>query len=186
MRPRGRDSLVVAVLLCLAGAGLLLVACSRTWVSVEVPALPPLPGRTISAKGSALAPGVRALALVGLAGVAALPATRSWGRLAVGGVVALAGAAAGVLLVRAMADPSGATSAMDTGPLSLGFAGGLSGLGGWPYVGLVGALLLVAAGGLTLVRGRTWSALGSSYDAPTAPKPTSAWDALDAGVDPTA
>ena len=182
MRPRFRDSLVVAVLLCLAGAGLLLLATSRSWLAVTSAAVPPLPARTVTVHGSTLAPGARALALLGLTGVAALPATRSWGRLVVGGLLAVAGAVAAVLVLRVLADPRAAVDAADvhlTGPLP--------GLGGWPYAGLVGAVLLLAAGALTVARGRTWSALGSSYDAPTAaPKEPSAWDALDRGVDPTA
>ena len=179
-----RRGLVVAVLLCLAGAALLLLATSRTWLSVTSAAVPPLPARTVTVEGAMLAPGVRALALLGLAGVAALPATRAWGRLAVGALLALAGGLAGVLVVRVLADPPGAIDAAD-----VHLTGELPGLGGWPYVGLLGAALLLAAGVLTVVRGRTWSALGSTYDAPTAPaaaKEPSAWDALDRGVDPTA
>jgi uncharacterized membrane protein (TIGR02234 family) len=177
-----RRGLVVAVLLCLVGAGLLLLALSRTWITVSSPAVPPLPSRTLTVDGARLVPGVRALALLGLAGVAALPATRSWGRVAVGAVLAGAGLLSVALLLRALAERAAANGNADVHLV----ADEVPGFGGWPYVSLFGALLLVAAGVLTLVRGRSWSALGSSYDAPTTAKPTSAWDALDQGVDPTA
>jgi uncharacterized membrane protein (TIGR02234 family) len=180
-----RRGLVVAVLLCLAGGALLLLVLSRTWLEYGTAGQAPLPGVTVTVSGAQLVPGARALALLGLAAAAALPATRSWGRQLVGLVVALAGAGAVALLVRALADTADAAMRTEQLRLDVHFADAPD-LGGWPYVGLLGALLLVAAGVLTLVRGRTWSALGASYDAPTAPKETSAWDALDHGVDPTA
>jgi len=179
-----RRGLVVAILLCLAGAGLLLLAMSRTWVAVQLAAVPPLPSATRSATGAELVPGVRALALLGLAAAAALPAARSWGRQLVGLLVLGAGVGAAALVVRALADTAAAAFRVEQLHTDLHFSSA-PGFGAWPYLGLLGALLLVAAGVLTLLRGRTWSALGPSYDAPTAPKETSAWDALDQGVDPT-
>jgi uncharacterized membrane protein (TIGR02234 family) len=179
---------VVAVLLCLVGAALLLLATSRTWLSLRFGAAPPLPGRVVRATGAEVVPGVRARALLGLAGVAALPATRSWGRLAVGALLALAGGLAGALLLRALLDPTAAAGRTEALRYDLHFSSA-PGLGAWPYVGLLGAALLLAAGALTVARGRTWTALGASYDAPTAAAPVkepSAWDALDRGVDPTA
>jgi uncharacterized membrane protein (TIGR02234 family) len=183
-----RRGLVVAVLLCLGGAALLLLATSRTWLTLRFGAAPPLPGRVVAATGDDLVPGVRALALLGLAGVAALPATRSWGRLAVGVVLSAAGGLAGALLVRCLLDTTAAAQRTEALRSDLHFTAAPD-LGGWPYVGLLGAALLLAAGALTVVRGRSWSALGSSYDAPTAAAPAkepSVWDALDRGVDPTA
>jgi len=64
-------------------------------------------------------------------------------------------------------------------------------LTGWPFVALLGALLLLVAGLVTTVRGPGWSALSQRYDAPAAkPRPrdpaVAAWDALDRGEDPTA
>jgi uncharacterized membrane protein (TIGR02234 family) len=171
-----------AVLLCLAGAGLLLLALSRSWLSFRLGANPPLPGRTVTASGADLVPGARALALLGLAGVAAVPATRSWGRVFVGLLLVAAGAGAGVAVLRAVVDP---------GPAVVRVVADVHvtddvGLGPWPYAALLGALLLVAAGLLTAVRGRAWSGLGARYDAPTQPKKESLWDALDRGDDPTA
>ena len=176
-----RRGLVVAVLLCLVGSGLLLLALSRTWMTVDTDPSTLL-RHTSHLTGGTMAAGARALGLLGLAGVAALPATRSWGRTVVGGLLAIAGLGAGAVVFGFIRDPGDAAAghvpeAVHTVTHAPTAA---------PYVALLGAGLLLAAGVLTLVRGRTWSGLGSSYDAPTAPRETSAWDALDEGVDPTA
>ena len=178
-----RRGLVVAVLLCALGAGLVIVATAQTWLALRFPGVEPLPARRVDIRGTVLVPGARALAFVGLAGVAALPATRGRGRQLVGAVLAVAGAGAAAVLVRALVDPEGALSGARTG---FGFAGsGSIGFGGWPYVALLGALALLAAGVLAVARGRTWPALGARYDAPAAAKEPSLWDALDRGDDPT-
>ncbi|MCA1712706.1 MAG: Trp biosynthesis-associated membrane protein [Actinobacteria bacterium] len=171
-----------AVLLCAVGAGLLLLACSRAWLRFRLGAVPPLPGRTVTVTGAQLVPAARALGLLGLAGTAALPAARSYGRTAVAAVLAAAGLASAVAVVRVLADPQPAVLRVVS---DVGVSDQVD-LGPWPYVAVLGATLLVAAGLLTLVRGGTWSALGARYDAPTAPKQESAWDVLDRGDDPTA
>ena len=182
-----RRGLVVAVLLCLAGAALVLLATSRAWLSVQTDVPIGLPARGVELTGSELAPGTRALALLGLAGVAALAATRSGGRIVVGALVALAGLGVMVAVARVALDQTAAALRAEPGS-SLTVVVREDG-GVWPYVALLGGLLLLAAGVLTVVRGRSWSALGAKYDAPTEPKPrseASLWDALDRGEDPTA
>jgi uncharacterized membrane protein (TIGR02234 family) len=190
-----RRGLVVAVLLCLGGAALLLLAISRTWLTLRFGAAPPLPGRVVAATGDDLVPGFRALALLGLAGVAALPATRSWGRLAVG---VLTGAAALWAAAAAAAERRSPTLHELVG--DLGCAKARTGLcfGEYdrPQLGLalavLGSLLLLAAGAVAAVRGGAWRpAEASSYEAPggAAPEPVTdkgVWDALDRGDDPTA
>ncbi|WP_224275525.1 Trp biosynthesis-associated membrane protein, partial [Streptomyces sp. LS1784] len=63
---------------------------------------------------------------------------------------------------------------------------------GWPWVALVGGVLLALAGLLTLRYGRGWPAMGSRYEAPTRRTPARTdtpgdlWKALDRGEDPTA
>ena len=181
-----RKGLIVAVLLCLAGAALLLLAAARVWVEVRTDPLSPVLARTTTLTGDELVPGLRALALLGLAAVAAVVATRSWGRVAVGVLVAAAGAWSVVLVARFLAEQDeAALRAVPGATLSLVLRE--SG-GAWPYVGLAGGLLLAAAGLLVAVRGRTWTAMGARYEAPAAPKPAgeaSLWEALDRGEDPT-
>jgi uncharacterized membrane protein (TIGR02234 family) len=178
-----RRELLVAVVLDLVGALLVLLAASRPWISYLVPAAAPLPSRAGSLPGSAVAT-VQPFAFLAVAGVAALPATRRWGRLAVGVLVALAGTAVVAYSVRAFASPEPAAAARGV------FAPDLQ-TTLWPVVSVVGGLLLVLAGLLVVVRGRGWASMSSRYDAPSArpAKPASQeaalWEALDRGEDPT-
>jgi uncharacterized membrane protein (TIGR02234 family) len=178
-----RRELLLTVGLCLLGSALVLLAVSRAWVSAHTAVAPPLPARTFEQVGSKLAPGARALALVGLAAVAALPATRARGRVVVGVLVAAAGAGIAAVVGRALADPS---AALSRAPIAEAHVADV-GLGGWPYVALLGALLLIAAGVLVVVRGRRWTSMSSRYDAPTrGPRgEASLWEAFDRGEDPT-
>ncbi len=184
----------LALLLLLAGSGLLLLAAGRTWVDVVLPAVPPLPDVPATLTGSDVVPALRGLALLGLAGVAALAATRGRGRIAVGALLLLAGAAALVATVRAVAD--GAEGALrDDPPSGADVPAGLPGLEPWWAVAVVGGLLVLLSGLLVAARGARWAALSARYDTPAAraeraaARPArpevEAWDALDRGEDPT-
>ena len=180
-----RRELVLAVALCLLGSALVLVALSRAWVSFSTAAVAPLPGRTFTQVGTALAPGARPLALVGLAGVAALPATRRLGRVLVGALIAAAGAGVLAVVARAIGDPA---AALSRAPLTDAHVSGPLSFGSWPYVALLGGVLLLSAGALVILRGRAWVAMSARYDAPddkaTSREP-SLWESLDQGEDPT-
>jgi len=197
VRSGPRAEVGLAVLLCLVGAFVLLVAAGRSWAVVELPGTGLLPGRAIGVPGSALVPGLQALGLVGLAGVVAVAATRGWGRIAVGAVLLVVGGGVVALTAGVLADLT--TAALDTavvrdaGGTSQGTVAGT----GWPLLAALGGLLLAGAGLLVAVRGRRWAALSRRYDAPAtrtqAPPPTSGpvaerelWEALDRGEDPTA
>jgi uncharacterized membrane protein (TIGR02234 family) len=186
----------LAVLLGVVGAGVLLLSLGRTWVEVVSD-----PGLTITATrdaltGGDLASGALACAYVGLASVAALVATRAWGRVAVGAVVVAAavGALVDVLPLAfgdgltqrafehiARCDETGCSSDRVVDPS----------FSGWPWLACAGAVVLLLGGALTVARGRAWKGLGSSYDAPGArvEEPVTdkgVWEALDRGDDPTA
>jgi uncharacterized membrane protein (TIGR02234 family) len=181
-----RRGLLAAELLCLLGSALVLLAVSRAWVSAELAAAAPLPSRPFRLSGTELAPGTRALGVVGLAGVAALPATRKSGRVLVGLLIAAAGVGIVAVLARTMLDPAAAISRADV--KSHAYFAATPGLGPWPYVALLGAVLLAVAGVLVVVRGRSWAAMSTRYDAPaerTSTTETSQWEALDRGEDPT-
>lgn len=174
----------VAAGLCLAGAALVLVAVSRSWLTYRF-GTAPLPTREVDVTGAQLARGARVLGLVGLAGVAALPATRGHARTAVGALLTAAGAGVIAVVARVLLDP--AQALLDNGPPDTHLAGAPD-LGGWPYAAILGGLLLLAAGLLAVVRGRRWQGLSARYDAPAeTPRPgeASLWDALDRGEDPT-
>jgi uncharacterized membrane protein (TIGR02234 family) len=91
-----RGRLGLAVLLSLAGAGLLVWSLGRIWVEVEGVGGMTIGSLTDPVSGQDLAPGALACGYVGLAGVVALLATRGWGRVLVG--VLIAAAAVGALV----------------------------------------------------------------------------------------
>lgn len=120
---------------------------------------------TSGSTGAEAIPVARALALVALAGSVALLAARRWSRLAAGVVLAVTGL--------------GLVGSAVTGP-AFSVRTALIAAGG---------LLVLAAGLVTVGRGRAWPALGARYDAPAARRavsPGDVWDALDRGEDPTA
>ncbi len=196
---RARRELTAAVGLCLLGAALALLAGSRTWLSGVVEAAPPLPARPLRLTGGELVE-VRPLALLGLAAVPALAATKRWGRVLVGVVTLLAGAGVVALTAEVLADPTADPAAREATR---------SAVTGWPWACAAGGLLLALAGLLVAVRGRRWAAMSARYDAPAAraeqPVPSAAapaqgmagagpaaapseralWEALDRGEDPT-
>ena len=189
---RSRRGLGTAVLLCLVGAFLVLVAAGRSWVDVEIPPTPLAEARTDPYTGTDLVQGMSALGLVGLAGVVALAATRRTGRTLVGLVLLATGAGA----VAAVLSTSSTTFSEE---LPGQPTDAVAHLTVWWALTAVGGLLLVLAGVLTVVVGRSWPALGQRYDAPTSPAAATAptapaeqltekglWEALDRGEDPTA
>lgn len=171
-----------AVLGCLAGAALVLLAAAQVWVTVRLPTPPPLPGRRLALTGAELVPALRPLALLGLAGAAALLATRRWGRAVVGALVTAAGLLVLVGAVRLVADPAGAVARARpevSAPQHVS---------GWPAAAAAGGLLLALSGGGTVLRSHRWAGLGRRYEPPAAaaagPAPDP-WAALDRGEDPT-
>jgi hypothetical protein len=172
---RARRELTVAVLLCVAGGALALWAATRDWAVLVTARPAPLPPLREVRTGGAAAPAATALALVGLAGGAALLAARGVARLAVGVLVLLCGA--GIT--------AGGVSVL-TGGVAAGHATvRLS--AGWPVLCAAGGVLVALGGLVTLVRGRRWRALGRRYEAPSArTAPADPWEALDRGEDPTA
>ena len=191
MTPLARRELGVAVLLCLLGAFVVLVAATNAWGTVEVLPSALAPGRTVEVPGNQVAPGVRALGIVGLAGVVALAATRGRGRTLVG--LLLLGVGAGVVAATLAADP--APELLREAAVGGGQVSDVLGSTGWPPLAVVGGVLLALAGLLVTARGRTWSALSDKYR-PPAVRPEVApaagpvqdralWEALDRGEDPT-
>ena len=189
----GAKGLRTAIVLCLAGAFVVLAAAGRTWAEVSVPASPLADARTQSFAGTELVPGLPALGLLGLAAVVALAATRRRGRTLVGVVLLATGAgvvaAALSVLGRAFEETLPGQELGDT----------VANLSGWVVVTAVGGILLFAAGAQTVPYGRTWPELGQRYEAPTVAGPVAEpeqpaeqlsekglWDALDRGEDPTA
>ena len=186
---RSRRELTTAVLLCLLGASVVLVAAGRAWAVVQVAAGPITEAGTVAHPGTDLVPGVTALGLLGLAGVVALAATRRTGRTLVGLVLLATGAGVLFAVVGALGTVAAEELPGQTGADRVD-------LTAWPWVTAVGGLLLLAAGLLTAAHGRSWPVLGQRYDAPAGTAAPQApaeqltekglWEALDRGEDPTA
>ena len=172
-RSRARRELAGTVLLCALGALVELLAVGRPWARVTTSAAA---GVSHVYAGSALTPVIRPLALVALAGAAALLATRRWGRVAVGVLLVAAGVGAGVAALVA------------SGP---SLTGSVHQIAGWRAVTVAAAVMVTLAGLAAAVRGNRWSVMSARYDAPgtvreRAQDPDVAlWEALDRGDDPT-
>jgi uncharacterized membrane protein (TIGR02234 family) len=185
-----RRELTAAALLGVAGAGLVAGVAGRTWATLVARAAG-LESMSQQVSGRSLNGVIAALGWAGLAGVAALLATRGWARVGVGVLLTAFGA------IIAIVSPG----AVRRGHV-LSIAGEKSNLARltgdvavhthvWWIVSLTGGVLLAAAGLLTVVRGRRWPGMSSRYDrpgaapAPRAGDPASLWKALDRGDDPT-
>lgn len=184
-----RRELAAATLLGAAGAAIIVGFAGRTWATVTEHAggLETLNQRLT---GRSLSGVIAALGWAGLAGIAALLATRGWVRVAVGALLAAFGV---IVAIAAPAAVRGAHVVSVAGEKS-----NLARLGGdvvvhvnaWWTVSLAGGVLLAAAGLLTIVRGRRWPGMSARYDRPGAAPPdgddpASLWKALDRGDDPT-
>ena len=154
----------MAALLAAVGAGVILLTIGRGWAHGDVTSPIVFP---VTATGAQLTGVPYALGLAGLTGAVALFAVRRIGRYLVGAVLTLAGAGT----VYAVADR---LSRLDDALRTQAATKGLSADAEmthvenslWPYLTILGGVLLCAAGIYTLARGRGWSGLGSRYDAP--------------------
>ncbi|RBY74486.1 TIGR02234 family membrane protein [Geodermatophilus sp. TF02-6] len=182
-----------------AAGGLALSTGGQTWVTATAQRPAPLPPVTDQLTGGALAPLVPASGLLLLAAAVALVAVRGAGRVAVGLLAAVAGGVLGWSGLRPLV-----TDLHVAAPGVLGGATPGSTLdtrvhAGWPVLALIAGVLAVAAGLLTVLRGRAWPGLGRRHErpagtasaaAPARPRTgedraLEAWRALDRGEDPT-
>lgn len=144
----------------IVSALLIVIACSWGWQNQQAPLLEEGVGpvREVVVTGGQLAPAATPAALVALAGVLAIIATRGAVRIVVGIIISLAGLLAALAIVTAGSRAPGAL---------------LAGL----------AAIILCAGGAVVVRlGPGWPALGRRFERTDTASP---WDALDRGDDPT-
>ncbi|HZC69423.1 MAG TPA: Trp biosynthesis-associated membrane protein [Jatrophihabitans sp.] len=187
---------VLALLLDLIGAGGALLVATRDWQTVTTPRPAPLHDDMLQLSGRTVDAAPTALALVALAGVVAVLATRGVARRVVGGVLALAGAA---LVWRAVAS-AGAVSASRARTLvtehhpTVDVSRAVPHVethATWAALTLVCGALVAAAGALVAWRGHRWQVMSARYESasaqPVDPAQPAAtlWTALDRGCDPT-
>ena len=184
-KARGRIGLVA--LLAVAGAGIAAIAAAVTWWSADY--LDPLTGPlTIEVSGGSAVPELVPLALVALAGFGATLATRGTVRRLVGVVLLLCGGAITVRSALSFGDRPVALVSSLSRPADAVGTPQLHAIG--PALGVLGGLLLAAAGILISAGWGARQRLGAKYDAPSGPAEqtstdTDWWKALDAGADPT-
>lgn len=190
----GRERGLTA-LLCATGAGLVLLAAGRGWATVEAEdAITPF---TLALTGGDLGAAAGALGWAGLAGLAALFATRGRVRAAVGVLIALFGAGIACASAAAVRRPDVLSAAGDKSALLRLGADPALHVNLWWTVSVAGGILLVAAGLLTAARGTRWPGMSARYEraAPRGPAaqepavpddPSAMWRSLDRGEDPTA
>ncbi|WP_242902076.1 TIGR02234 family membrane protein [Actinomadura terrae] len=204
----GRERGLTA-LLCAAGAGLALLAAGRPWATVHAgdsitPVAHQLSGRDLGGT-----PG--ALALAGLAALAALFATSGRVRAAIGALTAVFGAGVVWASTAAVRDSRVLDAAGERSTLVSLDAHPAIDVNLWWMVSVTGGVVLAVGGLLTLVRGTRWPGMSARYDrasgrraparatAQTAPPAgdgepsgeagadaSALWKSLDRGEDPTA
>ena len=185
------------------GAGLALLGAREPWAYALFPAQNPLPGSMAALTGQDLAPAASALAIAGLACLAAVIATRRAFRKITGLLLAAFGA--GIAMAAVMSARSGHIAAVAAAHTPAPYGAGAAAhpaMAGprpqitmaafpWWAVTLAGGLLAVAAAALIVWRGTRWPGMSSRYErpggAPPVPgrDPATVWEALDRGTDPT-
>jgi len=168
----------LALILLLVGSLGILGTCALTWVTATVSVIAGVGTREFTATGTQLLPSATAWAILALAGSLAFIALRGWIRQAVG---VLIGAVGVVLAVQAL------MFGLDPVVESVGETLVDVQIKPWWVLVVVCAVLVIAAGVLAVGWSRCWPALGARYEGESTrrQRPTSPWDALDAGQDPT-
>jgi uncharacterized membrane protein (TIGR02234 family) len=211
--PAMRREFGLVLLLGAAGAGLVVFAVRQTWARAIFTPPHPLPAQQISVTGQQLVPLASALALAGLACLAAVIATRGAARRVAGALMAALGAgtavaagagvsASGVLAAAQAGAAAGALGGSTTGGTSPGGAShaiviaGSSGqavMAGLPWraAAVGGALAIVLAGLATVWRGPRWPVMSARFERPgqrparRAADSASMWESLSRDLDPT-
>jgi Tryptophan-associated transmembrane protein (Trp_oprn_chp) len=177
----------MVLVVMLVAASIVLISGSREWVLGSTGEVG-LGSGALHGRGSDIAPGAMAAALVGLAS-AVVAATSGRVVRAVAAFCALMAAALGAtVIISVLADPGGALGKLAAA--STGRSGTLAAhgqAGGWAWAALA-AMIVMGVGGVGALVGRQrWRGLSTRYDAgePVAGH-GSAWDQLSRGEDPTA
>lgn len=184
-----RRELTAATVLGGAGAAIVVGFAGRSWATVTERGNG-LETLNQHLSGRSLSGVIAALGWAGLAGIAALLATRGWARVVVGVLLAAFGVIVAIASPAAVRHAHVVTIAGDKSNLAR-LGGELAvHVSAWWVLSLAGGVLLAASGLLTAVRGRRWPGMSSRYERPGPARPAtddpaSLWKALDRGDDPT-
>lgn len=178
-----RRAYTTALSACLIGAALVIAAGGQPWVHASLDRGVGAPIGSLDLIGRELAGPITGLGLVGLAGVAALVATRGWFRRAIGVLLDAVGIWAIVVSIIGRGSSHIAAVVAHTSPgatvVDLQSTA-------WPWIGVAGGVLVSAAGAITVATGGRWSSMSGRYDAPRkAAAADDPWTAMDRGDDPT-
>lgn len=174
----------VLTLLVIAGASALAWwATASTWAIAEEALLGDGSGQFASAvsqvplSAAAIAPAAAAMPILGFAGLAGVLGSRGLVRRFVGLVIV----GAGVVLVWSGLDALTSVKVQGAAP-----GGGeiVTVAQGYIFLTLITGVVLTLAGIATAVFGASWPSLGSNYERADS-RPRDAWEAMDAGLDPT-
>jgi uncharacterized membrane protein (TIGR02234 family) len=209
--PETRREFALALLGGAAGAGLVVLAARQAWAHAVFTPPRPLPAQDIPVTGQQLVPLASALALAALACLAAVIATRSVLRRAVGVLLAALGAGTAVAVLaglRASAILAAARASALAGPLGGSTTSGAPSGGSvheiviagpgrailagapWRAAAVAGAVAIVLAGLATAWRGPRWPVMSARFERPGATRPRGTdsagmWESLSRDVDPT-
>jgi uncharacterized membrane protein (TIGR02234 family) len=183
-----RRELLLTLLLGVAGAGLAFLATRQGWAQVRTIPPKPLPPSHVTVNGSALVPYADALAVAGLATLAAVLATRGLARRLTGVLLALLGTTLAASAFTATTAAAISAASSNVGPATAGASSVVGGGGsasaavpnvagaaprvlfhaaGWQTLLVAGALAMVAAGALVLWRADRMAVMSGRYDSPT-------------------
>ncbi|MCP4741807.1 MAG: Trp biosynthesis-associated membrane protein [Actinomycetales bacterium] len=187
-----RRGYIVGLSSMLMGSALAWWSASATWVLVERSLLGDSTSSEmtnvqavglLAVSGGSVVSIAAAAPIIGFAGLAGVIGSRGWLRRSVGAVVAIAGIVLCASAVRFLSTiavgspvPGGVGGSGDQNVVAVSTV--------WPVVAIVAGLLVLAGGLLTTSVGHRWSTLGAGYERKS-DQPRDAWDALDAGLDPT-
>ena len=193
-RPGGRALFAAALVLDLVGAGGALLMSTRPWQTVVTLRPRPLADTVLHVSGRTIDGAPTALAVVAVAGLVAVLATRGVARRAVGVLLA----ASGFGLIWRSAHGAHSISMSRAQSLVASKHPGIAQASGthvdvhvqWPVLCSIAGAMVAIAGVLVAVRGHRWSAMSSRYESPAgaddrARADATMWAAIERGEDPT-
>ena len=155
-----REYAIVLALLALAGIVAWWVF-GHTWNVETIPSDGLAPAKDVEYTGRVLYPYAGFIGVVALAAVAGILATKKYGRIVIGVLLAVL---AGSAVIQLITD---------------------SGLSGWAIVAEVSFVVIGVLGLVTAIRGSSWPMFGGRYERVRPREQESAWEVLDRGEDPT-